>query len=463
MDIFEALKDLPDFPVYAVAFSGGADSLALLDALSKTVGIKRVAALHYDHGIRGRESAEDAAFCEAFAKSLGVRFFLGKAKKGFLKSPPKGQNQEALARRSRYAFFGRICKREKIGCLLTAHHADDAAETMLMRLIRGSGPRGLSGLKEKVYLEELFPDIRAKVLIARPLLDVASSDCKKYCLENGLPFRTDSTNSDTAYTRNWLRLEIMPKLAARTGEALPLKLRRTAQLLEEQSDFVRRSAYEFLSQNAKEAPFGVLMDIDPFLKAHPALQGEVLRILADPAGSWDFRATKKALEALKLGEKTPITPPGPWRWIVVGGKLVFFREDLSLKKFFKKALKVKKAKARGQGYSDNGAGWLSWLKGERVVFREYLKKGDYEFVNFRNGMRYGFVNGPSRKLGDVFTDANIPLFLRGMIPLVSGGDEIMWVPGWRIARKAAIKEGDEALEITLALPAAEPFKGDTKC
>lgn len=466
MDIREALGKLPAYERYAVACSGGADSLALLHASIEYFGPEKIVALHFDHGIRGTESAEDAAFCERFAKELGVKFFLGKAEAGLLANPPKGENQEALARKLRYLWFATVCEKENIHCLLIAHHADDVAETMLMHLMRGSGLKGLSGLNESAKINDLFKEIAYDLTVFRPLLELKAKDCVDYCQNNKLAYRTDSTNSDQSYTRNWLRHEILPKLGERAGGDLTLKFRRTAKQLCEQWEFIRGATEDFLCQNALNAPFGTIVDYSAFLNAKAALQREVLRILAAEEGSWDFETADKVLVCLKNGTEPDFQPAGSIRWLKIDDKLIFYNEQASLKDFFQSALKIKKAEARGRGFSDNGAGWLRWLNGEGVTYREYLRADDYTVSTFSAGLRYTPTNGPERKVGDMMTDAKIPLFLRKEIPILFSKDSASWIAGWRIAKSAAVSSGGDILEATLELPGATPWsnkKGGDAC
>lgn len=460
MDFKEALGKLPAYDRYAVACSGGADSLALLNASFEYFGPEKIVALHFDHGIRGMESAEDAAFCERFAKELGVKFFLGKAEAGLLLDPPKGENQEALARKLRYLWFANVCEKENIHCLLTAHHADDVAETMLMHLMRGSGLKGLAGLSESAKLSDLFKEISCDITVYRPLLEIRAKDCVDYCQAHNLAFRTDSTNSDKNYTRNWLRHEILPKLRERAGGDLTVKFRRTAKQLFEQWEFIRDAVEDFLRQNALKAPFGTIVDYSAFLDAKTALQREVLRVLAAEEGSWDFETADKVLACLKNGTEPDFQPAGSIRWLKIDDKIIFYNEQASLKDFFQSALKIKKAEARGCGFSDNGAGWLRWLTGEGVTYREYLKADDYTVSTFSAGLRYTPTNGPERKAGDMMTDAKIPLFLRKEIPILFSKDSASWIAGWRIAKSAAVSGADEIAEVTLELPGATPWNGN---
>ncbi|MBR5900974.1 tRNA lysidine(34) synthetase TilS [bacterium] len=457
MTIAEALKKLPAFPRYAVAFSGGADSTALLKALCEAVGPERVAALHFEHGIRGEESLADASFCKEFAKTLGVEFAMGDAPRGLLACPAPGQNREELARIERYKWFARICAKLKIGCLLTAHHADDASETLLMHLFRGSGGAGIRGLRKSAKISELFPEIASDLLIWRPFIDVPGRELREYCLKFGLAFREDSTNGDTAYTRNWLRKEIVPKLKEKFGPGLPLRLRNTSRQLEDMLDLVAEEAEGFLAKEALLAPFGVIVDREAFLGLKRALQREVIRILAAGEDNWDFCNLEEALFSLEKGEDTASPPPGLWRWIVAGPKIVFYNESFPLKEFLRSRFSLRSADARGEGYSDGGRGWLDWARGEKVTFRQFARKDAYEIVHFASGMRFKLVNGGEKKIGDLFTDAKLPAFLRKAVPMLSAGESVAFLPGWRISELAALREGDEVLELALSLPAAKPW------
>lgn len=457
MTIAEALQKLPPFPRYAVAFSGGADSTALLSALCETVGPGRVAALHFEHGIRGEESLADAAFCRDFAKRLGVEFAMGEAPRGLLAFPAPGQNREELARVERYKWFAKICGELKIGCLMTAHHADDAAETLLMHLLRGSGGAGIRGLRESARINELFPEIDSALLIWRPLVDVPGSDLREYCAKKGLPFREDSTNYDTSYTRNWLRKEIIPKLKEKFGPGLPLRLRNTSRQFADIMDLICREAEEFLKEKALIAPFGVIVDRSAFLSSELALRREILRLLAAGEENWDFSAMEETLRSLEQGGGTMSPPPGEWRWLTLEDKIVFYNETFPLKEFLAARLSIRPAAERGEGYSDGGRGWGIWARGEGVTFRQFARKGDVKTASFTPGLRYRPVNGMEKKIGDLFTDAKIPAFMRKAIPLAVCEGEVACLMGWRVSEVQAVKEGDEVMEISLSLPAARKW------
>lgn len=198
-----SLSGFPEDSSILVAFSGGADSTALLHILKKytaTTGAKLFAA-HINHCIRGEEADRDEAFCKSFAEKLGVTFFSLRVDVPKL-AEQTGESIETAARRVRYEYFDSIMAEHSIKILATAHNADDNLETILFNMARGTGLGGLCGI----------PNYRSckNGVVVRPILNMEKSDIIAYCRENSLHFVTDSTNADTDYTRNKIRAEIIP-------------------------------------------------------------------------------------------------------------------------------------------------------------------------------------------------------------------------------------------------------------
>ena len=203
----------PDTPLL-VAFSGGADSRLLLEL---TVRWARrngapVTAAHLHHGIRGAEADRDQAFCRDTAARLGVRFVTRRVDVPAL-AARTGRSVEWEARAARYGFLTGIMQEEHIPLLLTAHHADDQLETLLLRLLRGSGTRGLGGI----------PPVRPVPggMVIRPLLSCTRADILEACRRMGLDYVTDSTNLTDDCTRNRLRHRVIPLLEELSGPGVP--------------------------------------------------------------------------------------------------------------------------------------------------------------------------------------------------------------------------------------------------
>ncbi|NLF28439.1 MAG: tRNA lysidine(34) synthetase TilS [Clostridiales bacterium] len=195
MDILERVRRFAGRRVL-VALSGGADSVALL-LLARDAGCD-VSAAHFEHGIRGAESLEDAAFCRRLCLELGVPYFEGSADVPGRRAP--GEGIETAARRLRYAFLEKARVEAGAEVIALAHHMDDQAETVLMHMLRGAGTDGASGMREQ------------SGNLIRPLLFVRKAEILEYLQRRGQPYRTDRTNAEPTAPRNRLRLEAMPIL-----------------------------------------------------------------------------------------------------------------------------------------------------------------------------------------------------------------------------------------------------------
>ncbi len=223
-----------------LAFSGGADSAALLQMLAELKNEFAFPLLlaHVNHGIRGEEAIRDREFCRETAGRYGLELAVLDADVPSL-ARESGHGLEETAREVRYAYFERLMKERSIPILLTAHHADDQLETVLFRLCRGTGMRGLCGIQRT----RPFAD----GVLVRPMLQLSREEILEYCRDNRLSYVTDSTNFDTAYARNRLRAEVVPILS----ELFPQVRRHVALLAEqlrEDDAYLEAAASAFLEE-----------------------------------------------------------------------------------------------------------------------------------------------------------------------------------------------------------------------
>lgn len=177
---------------YVIAVSGGVDSMVLLDTLSKQENLELIIA-HYDHGIRP-DSSEDRKFVQSVAEDYGLTFEYEEGHLGETAS-------EEQARIGRYAFLRTISEAYGAKGVITAHHQDDLIETALLNMLRGTGRKGITSLADGPYL-------------LRPLLRVSKAQILAYAAKHRVRWREDSTNSDTRYTRNYIRSALVPQLTA---------------------------------------------------------------------------------------------------------------------------------------------------------------------------------------------------------------------------------------------------------
>jgi tRNA(Ile)-lysidine synthase len=178
---------------YLVAVSGGVDSVALLHALVNQGVDTRLTVAHFDHGIRA-DSAEDRQFVQQLAGEYGLPFVYDTAQLG-------AEASESVAREARYAFLQKAQRASGAQAIITAHHQDDALETAVINLLRGTGRKGLTSLTSGEG-------------IIRPLLQVPKSELIDYAQKHGLTWHEDSTNTDTNYLRNHIRHDMLPKWSA---------------------------------------------------------------------------------------------------------------------------------------------------------------------------------------------------------------------------------------------------------
>jgi tRNA(Ile)-lysidine synthase len=233
-----------------VAVSGGADSSALLVALDELrraglLGVELTAA-HLDHGLRGERGAEDARWVEGWARSLGYEVLTGRAEVG---ERAGRDNLEQAARRARYEFLAGAARACGARAVLAAHTLDDQAETVLLRLLRGSGAAGLGGIRPERPL-----DAAGDLSLRRPLVGWARrAETEGYCRARGVEFRADEMNEDEGFARVRLRRRVLPLLETFNPRAVEA-LARAADLLHEDSAALEALAAELL-EGASGEPF----------------------------------------------------------------------------------------------------------------------------------------------------------------------------------------------------------------
>jgi tRNA(Ile)-lysidine synthetase-like protein len=257
---------------YVVAVSGGVDSMALLDMLRQKPELRLIVA-HFDHGIR-EDSVEDRKHVQQMAEQRGLPFVYHEGKLG-------AQASEDTARKARYEFLHKVREAAGADAILTAHHHDDALETAVHNLIRGTGRKGLSSLKDAEHVK-------------RPLIKIPKQQLKTYAEDQKLKWREDSTNEDFRYTRNYIRHKILPKL---TLEQKATLLRH----IEKARD--RNKTIDTALSKILEAYIGPNgMDRQKFIKLPHIVAREVLAAWLRRNGATGF--DRKLLEQLVIAAKT---------------------------------------------------------------------------------------------------------------------------------------------------------------
>jgi len=256
-----------------VGLSGGADSVALTDALATLAGTAgfRLVAAHLDHGLRP-DSGDDAAFCGSLAERLGLPIRLGRADVRGRARGDRGGLEDA-GRRERYAFLRAVMAEEGARAVAVAHTRDDQAETFLLRLLRGAGATGLGGMRA-----------RAGDVI-RPLLAVSRAEVLEHLDERGLAWREDATNADPAHLRNRVRHELLPYLASRFNPRVGEALAREAGLLADEDAWLEEEARRLAAAIVRPDGADAVVLLQAGLRAAPrALARRVVRRALGEAG-----------------------------------------------------------------------------------------------------------------------------------------------------------------------------------
>lgn len=257
------------------AVSGGPDSVALLRLLCiarDALGI-RVCAAHANHGLRGADSDADEAFVKRLAARFGVPLQARKLRLRRIRSV----SLEEQAREARYRFLLSAARKTGANKIATAHTRNDQAETVLMRLLRGSGLRGLAAI----------PAIReeAGIGIVRPLLALDKADLIRFLRAQRLPYRKDASNRDPAFFRNRIRRHLLPLIRRRYSAGFDRNLVDLGRMSAQVYDYLASQAGALAARAAVRRGRRMRVACAPLLQAHPAIRSEALfRLLEAAAG-----------------------------------------------------------------------------------------------------------------------------------------------------------------------------------
>ena len=289
-----------------VGVSGGLDSVALLSLLLEQRSQSRpgLVVAHVNYGLRGKHSISDEKLVKELSLGWGLPCRVLR-----VKAPKKsGQSLQEWAREIRYRFFASVVQRESAWGVAVAHHLEDQAETILDRLLRGAGPRGLSGLRSVQELS-LLPRPRPSLKIWRPLLFYSKEELREYLLGKKIPWREDASNKKLLYRRNQIRHQIIPFLS-KWNSGLTRKLAQTGEILESEDAWLENWV-ESLSRQLGEKKTGprYALSLEKFQKLSLPIQRRVIRrgaeILEPLARGLSFDRLEEALEVWRLKRKGP--------------------------------------------------------------------------------------------------------------------------------------------------------------
>lgn len=427
-----------------VGLSGGADSVALTHALLdlRERFDLRIAAAHLNHRIRASESDRDDAFVRAMCERLGIELRVERADGLDAGSP----NLEERARDARYLFLNRVADAIGADYIALAHHGDDQAETLLMRMFRGAGVAGLAAMAE-----------RGSGRLIRPMLALDRGEILAYLHERKIPFVEDSSNRSPEILRNRIRIELLPMLERDYAPGLRRRLSEVASEMRDVDDFLVAVASREL--DVMRSPDGAL-DVLRFAALAPALQMTVLRLFLGSRMGSIRRITRAHLEALRHlalagGPSDSIDLPNGWRTAREYNLLRIINTTPAGTETFSVPLNldgVTIVEAAGYRFDASTIGRADAPAGvprdNRVALFDAAALADSQLIvrNFIRGDRINpFGMRGSRKVHDVFVDRKLARGLRSRFPIVTLGGQIAWLPGLLRGSAALVTNASETV------------------
>jgi tRNA(Ile)-lysidine synthase len=449
------------------ALSGGPDSTALLCLL---IGVSRELRLrihgaHFNHGLRGSEADEDEAFVRLQCKRLEVPFTSARAGQ----PPGKGENMEQWAREARYRFLEEV--RDELGFrrIALGHNRDDLAETLLMRLIRGSGLSGLACLRP----------VREDGMI-RPMLGLSRADVLLFLEELGESYREDSSNRDLRRLRNRVRHELIPLLERKYNPRIGERLARTAGLVQDDEDQLELAASVELSRLLAEGEGPVEMSCRRLLDLPAALARRVVRGALHRSLGHLRSVDRSHVEAVldlasgAAGEKS-LDLPGDVRALVSYDRLIFetgpamgapdpWQRPLAIPgRTTIEECGLEAVVSLGSGPEILAGQVAEWPDVSTTVLLDGTAVGEVGLVlrSCRPGDRYCPAGAPgSRKVSRMLIDDQVPRHRRWRVPLLAAGDQPIWLPGHRPEARWGWQAGSGAACLRLELRPAGSCEGE---
>lgn len=425
------------------AVSGGPDSMALLHLLKVMSQLEpfKIVVAHVNHQFRGAESDAEAEMVRRTAGEWGIPFETAElALPAYIADT--GMNSQSAAREKRYEFLKKVARQHSCSVILFGHHAGDQAETVLMRIVRGTGPSGLAGIPYRRIDEELE--------LIRPLLRITKYELLEYCKRNEVPYAVDSSNVDRHYFRNAVRLDLIPMLE-NYNPKLQASLVRLADMAAADDEYMEGEALKAFNDRVTPSGQGFRVERRGFRGLHVALQRRLIKLILNcspnPRQILDFGHVGEMTRAVTEDSLTVIQ-------LDIGDGWVFKREyeevyigpsvpdSSSFRYYVDQAIREVAIEETGDLFL------IERLEGSiPSAANSVAACFDEDELHFPLQIRsrlpgdvlhpYG-LNG-TKKVQDMFVDAKVPRSRRDMKSLlVDGEGHVLWIPGMRRSRHALI-------------------------
>ena len=435
LDAITEYKLIEENDHIVVGVSGGPDSMALLYCLleaRKTIPFS-IHIAHVNHGVRGEEARSDQLFVERISKELGLPYYTINVNM-IEYGKERGITAEEAGRELRYGFFRDILERHGRGKIAVAHNMNDQAETLLMRIMRGTGPDGLKGM-----------DYKSDDII-RPILGIDRKEIEDYIRQKGIETVLDKTNLQPIYSRNKVRLELIPYIEENFNPNIVTTLWRMSRIFSLDLNFLEEhTKIKFKNMLKSHDKNSIILHGDKFLVEDRSIQQRIIRNA--------ILELNKSLQGISEGQIA-----GAVNLVnnLETGKEFHLSNDIILRINYDEIIIEKSREREKIAYSydidvpgsiilENGYCLETKIftkdndfvmeKTKNVKYFDYDKvEGNIRIRNRRDGDRFiPFGMKGSKKLKDYFIDEKVPRDLRDRIPLVVDNENIMWVVGYRIS------------------------------
>lgn len=421
-----------------IAYSGGLDStglLALLLELREKWSFE-IFIGHFNHKLR-QSAEEDEQFVRDVCQKYSLPLFVG-SENVRMYAKNKRLNIEEAGRRLRYDFLRKAAIRIGEAKIATGHTMTDQAETLLMRLMRGSGPRGLAGI---------YPMVEGKII--RPLIQLEREDIAAYIKRRGIPYRIDESNFDRRFFRNRIRMDLIPYIRNNFEPRIIPQLAKIASILQEEEALLDKLGKEKAQKAILEKNNQVFLDLNFLLSLPLALRRRIVREF--------IYKLKGDLREISFGDIESVSRLGKGKECHLKKNLILSREEdlvfLKRKTFpkmryeyqwsGKNSLEIREINLKFEGKE------MKKDKFRRLDFndedRAYIDMAKLRFPllirNRRRGDRYQPLGAPGqKKLKEIMRAKGIPLSEREKRPVFLCGEEIVWVLGLPVSEKHKISE-----------------------
>ncbi len=418
-----------------VGLSGGADSVCLLNLLYEN-NLCKIGAVHINHGVRGEEADRDELFCENLCKKMGIDFYKRKVDMNFFAKDKKISKEEA-GRILRKDIFNDISKEHGYSKIALAHNYNDQVETLLMRIFRGTGIDGLSGIEYK------------SDNIIRPLLNIKRSEIEKYILDNNLEYVDDSTNFENEYNRNKIRNIIIPTIEDTLNENISENIFNLSELAKIDSDYLDNITKKEFKNCCKINEYYIQLDIEKLKNLDDSIKYRLVRKVFEY-----LNGDTKNLSRVNVEDILNLSDLSSGREIenISGVNIrksfdnLIFSKNLEVVKDFKIKLES------GNTYTINGYN-IEVFDSDLIIDNENsisisnnLINGDLVLRNRRDGDRILPQGRNSiKKLKDIFIENKIDKLDRDRYLIIADNEIVYWV--YNLVKSSQLRENDKMYKV----------------